>query len=108
MSALYFQYLYLEGNHLATLPEDFFQLFPSLKWLDLRHNKLVIIPSIYLRSHENLRTILLEGNQLRTLPLELGNTLHLCKMLPTVLWHCRSGDLKGIQPARSPTPATVA
>lgn len=66
------QYLYLEGNHVASLPEDFFQLFPNLKWLDLRHNKLVVIPSIYLRNHQNLQTVLLEGNQLRTLPLELG------------------------------------
>jgi len=62
----------LEGNHLTSLPEDFFHLFPNLKWLDLRHNKLVIIPSIYLRNHQNLQTVLLEGNQLRTLPLELG------------------------------------
>jgi len=44
-----------------------------MKWLDLRHNKLLVIPGIYLRNHQNLRTILIEGNQLRTLPLEFGN-----------------------------------
>ena len=32
--------LYLNDNHLQVLPFDFFLAFPSLKWLDLRNNKL--------------------------------------------------------------------
>lgn len=66
------QYMYLEGNDIAFLPDEFFKFFPELKWLDLRHNELSRIPSIFLSNHQNLRNILLEGNNLRNLPLELG------------------------------------
>lgn len=120
------QCLYMEGNELTLLPEDFFDCLPNLQWLDLRQNYLSSIPStyiglwtidvlvsksrlfnlfimvvivvpsyndcqsIYLRwkllysAHDNFKTILfsgrhrclrnllLEGNDLKTLPLELG------------------------------------
>ncbi|CAH1784520.1 unnamed protein product [Owenia fusiformis] len=66
------QYLYLEGNELTCLPENFFDALPKLQWLDLRRNYIIAIPSVFLSRHENLRNILLENNELRTLPLELG------------------------------------
>ena len=68
-----FQYLYLEGNELTSLPDDFFDCLPKLTWLDLRSNKLLRLPSVYTGRHNHLRTLLLEDNKLRSLPLELGN-----------------------------------
>ena len=67
-----FQYLYLEGNEIAFLPDEFFKSFPKLKWLDLRNNHLTRIPSIFLSSHSSLRNLLLQNNNLKSLPLELG------------------------------------
>lgn len=72
VSCVSLQYLYLEGNDLKCLPENFFDCLANLKWLDLRNNYLTAMPSTYIGRHENLRNLLLEGNQLRTLPLELG------------------------------------
>lgn len=66
------EYMYLEGNNIAFLPDEFFKFFPKLKWLDLRNNELSRIPSIFLSNHQCLRNLLLEGNNLRDLPLELG------------------------------------
>ncbi|XP_061180067.1 leucine-rich repeat-containing protein 27-like isoform X4 [Saccostrea echinata] len=66
------EYLYLEGNELTSLPDDFFDCLPRLTWLDLRKNKLLRLPSVYTGRHNHLRTLLLEGNKLRSLPLELG------------------------------------
>ncbi|XP_062609001.1 leucine-rich repeat-containing protein 27-like isoform X4 [Saccostrea cucullata] len=66
------EYLYLEGNELTGLPDDFFDCLPRLTWLDLRKNKLLRLPSVYTGRHNHLRTLLLEGNKLRSLPLELG------------------------------------
>ncbi|XP_078310270.1 uncharacterized protein LOC111134419 isoform X7 [Crassostrea virginica] len=66
------EYLYLEGNELTSLPDDFFDCLPRLTWLDLRRNKLLRLPSVYTGRHNHLRTLLLEGNKLRSLPLELG------------------------------------
>lgn len=54
------------------LPEDFFDCFSNLRWLDLRHNRLTNIPSFYLKDMVHLQTLLLEGNNLSSLPLELG------------------------------------
>ncbi|XP_071089902.1 leucine-rich repeat-containing protein 27-like isoform X1 [Haliotis cracherodii] len=70
--------LYLEGNELAYLPEDFFCCLSNLKWLDLRRNFLSRLPTSSIGKHQHLRNLLLEGNNLRTLPLELGfvSTLH--------------------------------
>lgn len=66
------EYLYLEGNELMSLPDDFFDRLPNLVWLDLRRNSLLRLPSVYTGRHQNLRNLLLEGNSLRSLPLELG------------------------------------
>ncbi|XP_059163282.1 leucine-rich repeat-containing protein 27-like isoform X2 [Physella acuta] len=66
------EYMYLEGNEIAFLPDEFFKCFPHLLWLDLRNNLLSRIPSMYLSCHTCLRNLLLEGNNLRNLPLELG------------------------------------
>ncbi|KAL8592142.1 hypothetical protein ACOMHN_033513 [Nucella lapillus] len=70
--------LYLEGNEISFLPDEFFKSFPKLKWLDLRNNRLTRIPSIFLGSHTCLRNLLLQNNSLKSLPLELGlvKTLH--------------------------------
>ncbi|XP_060599487.1 leucine-rich repeat-containing protein 27-like isoform X3 [Ruditapes philippinarum] len=72
------EYLYMEGNELSTIPDELFDKLPNLKWLDLRRNYIVRLPSVYTGRHQNLRNLLLEGNNLRTLPLELGliKTLH--------------------------------
>jgi len=66
------EYMYLEGNDIAFLPDEFFKFFPCLRWLDLRNNQLSRIPSFFLSNHQFLRDLLLEGNNLRGLPLELG------------------------------------
>ncbi|CAF0780669.1 unnamed protein product [Rotaria sordida] len=66
------QYLYLEGNQLTQLPNDLFTRLPNLKWLDLRNNQLISIPSHDLAKHNSLQYLLLSGNHLRTLPCELG------------------------------------
>ncbi|XP_012945974.1 leucine-rich repeat-containing protein 27 isoform X2 [Aplysia californica] len=66
------EYMYLEGNDIAFLPDEFFKFFSRLRWLDLRNNQLSRIPSIFLSNHACLRNLLLEGNNLRNLPLELG------------------------------------
>ena len=47
------QCLYLEGNKLTVLPDSLFTSCPNLRWLDLRNNKLVSIPS----SIEKLRLV---------------------------------------------------
>eukprot|EP00112_Aurelia_sp_Birch-Aquarium-sp1_P010640 Seg2266.3 transcript_id=Seg2266.3/GoldUCD/mRNA.D3Y31 product="Leucine-rich repeat protein SHOC-2" protein_id=Seg2266.3/GoldUCD/D3Y31 len=39
------EFLYLEGNLLQTLPEELFTCLHQLKWLDLRNNKLLHLPS---------------------------------------------------------------
>ena len=71
------QYLYLEGNDLSFLPEDFFKVFLQLKWLDLRNNKLCHFPTMCLGEHACLRNILLGNNMLKCLPLELGEAFAL-------------------------------
>ncbi|XP_033756549.1 leucine-rich repeat-containing protein 27-like isoform X6 [Pecten maximus] len=66
------EYLYLEGNGLSALPDDFFDKLPNLVWLDVRRNNLLRLPSVYTGRHQHLRSLLLESNSLRSLPLELG------------------------------------
>ncbi|XP_067278146.1 leucine-rich repeat-containing protein 27-like isoform X2 [Pseudorasbora parva] len=70
------QSLYLEGNEIGELPERFFASFPSLIWLDLRNNQLKALP-VAIGEHTCLKTFLLEGNPLTTLPPELGNLVSL-------------------------------
>ncbi|GCB67505.1 hypothetical protein scyTo_0013711 [Scyliorhinus torazame] len=66
------QNLYLEGNAISGLSEDFFHQLPNLLWLDLRNNKLTMLP-LSIGDHRCLKTLLLEGNPIRKLPVELGN-----------------------------------
>ncbi|XP_077804005.1 leucine-rich repeat-containing protein 27 isoform X8 [Macaca mulatta] len=39
------QQLHLQRNSLCVIPQDFFQLLPNLTWLDLRYNKIKVLPS---------------------------------------------------------------
>lgn len=72
--------LYLEGNFLKTLPDNFFALLPNLTWLDIRNNQLVDIPST-ICDHKNLQTLLLQNNQLEFLPNEIGKKLIFYQLL---------------------------
>ena len=65
------QHLYLEGNLLQELSSCFFPSLPSLQWLDLRNNLLRNLPKS-VANHQNLEVLLLQGNQILALPLELG------------------------------------
>ncbi|XP_016059606.1 PREDICTED: leucine-rich repeat-containing protein 27 [Miniopterus natalensis] len=64
--------LHLQRNALCTIPGDFFQLLPNLTWLDLRHNRIQELPP-GIGSHRYLKTLLLERNPIKMLPVELGN-----------------------------------
>jgi hypothetical protein len=44
-NARHVECLYLEGNKLTSIPDDFFQHLPNLQWLDLRNNRLTQLPS---------------------------------------------------------------
>ncbi|RDD42713.1 Leucine-rich repeat-containing protein 27 [Trichoplax sp. H2] len=72
LSLDHIEQLYLEGNKLLALPDDFFDRLPSLRWLDLRNNQLQSIPSS-IGNHKTLTNLLLSGNLLTELPVELGN-----------------------------------
>ncbi|XP_045020151.1 leucine-rich repeat-containing protein 27 isoform X3 [Bubalus bubalis] len=63
--------LHLQRNALCTIPKDFFQLLPNLSWLDLRFNRITALPS-GIGCHKHLKTLLLERNPIRMLPVELG------------------------------------
>lgn len=65
------KYLYLEGNGIVLLPDNFFTKLSSLLWLDLRHNKLQKLPES-IGGHAKLTTLLLEGNMLKVLPAGIG------------------------------------
>lgn len=65
------QHLYLEGNSLQELSDCFFPSLPSLLWLDVRNNLLRNLPKS-VANHSNLEVLLLQGNQIQALPLELG------------------------------------
>ncbi|XP_054546065.1 leucine-rich repeat-containing protein 27 isoform X2 [Talpa occidentalis] len=64
--------LHLQRNALGAIPKDFFQLLPNLTWLDLRFNRIRVLPS-GIGAHKHLRTLLLEKNPIRMLPVELGH-----------------------------------
>ncbi|XP_008058413.1 leucine-rich repeat-containing protein 27 isoform X2 [Carlito syrichta] len=64
------QQLHLQRNALCTIPKDFFQLLPNLTWLDLRYNRIKVLPS-GIGSHKHLKTLLLERNPIKMLPVEL-------------------------------------
>ncbi|XP_070514970.1 leucine-rich repeat protein lrrA-like isoform X1 [Cardiocondyla obscurior] len=64
------QMLYLENNNLSELPEKLFVALQHLQWLDVRNNLLTSLPTS-IKSHSSLETILLQGNKIEKLPLEL-------------------------------------
>ncbi|XP_018351200.1 PREDICTED: leucine-rich repeat-containing protein 27-like isoform X1 [Trachymyrmex septentrionalis] len=64
------QMLYLENNNLLELPERLFVSLQNLQWLDVRNNLLTSLPTT-IKSHPSLETILLQGNKIEKLPLEL-------------------------------------
>nr|XP_060497149.1 leucine-rich repeat-containing protein 27 isoform X1 [Panthera onca]XP_060497151.1 leucine-rich repeat-containing protein 27 isoform X1 [Panthera onca]XP_060497152.1 leucine-rich repeat-containing protein 27 isoform X1 [Panthera onca]XP_060497153.1 leucine-rich repeat-containing protein 27 isoform X1 [Panthera onca] len=64
--------LHLQRNALCEIPADFFQSLPNLAWLDFRYNSIRALPS-GIRSHKHLKTLLLERNPIKMLPVELGN-----------------------------------
>nr|CAD7594938.1 unnamed protein product [Timema genevievae] len=69
-------FVYLEGNLLENLPDNLFPSLPVLKWLDVRNNKLTQFPKT-VAYHDNLQVLLLQGNQIQRLPLELDHLLFL-------------------------------
>lgn len=62
--------LYLEDNNLPELPDKLFISLRHLQWLDVRNNLLTSLPTS-IKSHPSLETILLQGNKIEKLPLEL-------------------------------------
>lgn len=64
--------IHFEGNALSSLPENLFLYLPHLVWLDLRNNEITSLPSTIGR-HRQLQYLLLEGNPIKQLPIELGN-----------------------------------
>ena len=79
----YIEYLYLNDNFLQLLPERFFEKMPNLIYLDLRNNDLNEIPKFGLKNHKCLAFLLVSGNNLSSLPLELG----FVKTLKNLSWH---------------------
>jgi hypothetical protein len=70
-NARHVECLYLEGNKLTSIPDDFFQHLPNLQWLDLRNNRLTQLPSS-IGTLRLMKALLLEGNLISSLPPELG------------------------------------
>nr|XP_015202465.1 PREDICTED: leucine-rich repeat-containing protein 27 isoform X3 [Lepisosteus oculatus] len=64
------QNLYLEGNEICKIPDNFFNSLSSLIWLDLRNNKITCLPP-EIGQHRGLKTLLLEGNPIKELPVQL-------------------------------------
>ncbi|XP_054839571.1 leucine-rich repeat-containing protein 27 [Eublepharis macularius] len=78
------KHLHLEGNALSVIPEDFFQHVPNLIWLDLRYNRIKELPP-GIGCHKQLKTLLLEGNPIKRLPVEFGD---LTSLTALNLRHC--------------------
>lgn len=72
--------LYLDSNNLVELPDEIFTTLKNLRWLDVRNNHLVVIPPC-VKGHASLETLLLQGNNIEKLPLELGVIIHRSKVL---------------------------
>ncbi|CAG5014354.1 unnamed protein product [Parnassius apollo] len=68
--------IYLQNNGIQKLPDDFFDSYPCLMWLDLRENRLNEIPKS-IKNHQSLTHLLLQNNNLSSLPNELGTVLSL-------------------------------
>jgi len=65
------QFLFLQENSLHVLPEELFPTFRLLRRLDVRRNKLTCIPA-NIGDHQCLEVLLLQDNQISTLPPHLG------------------------------------
>lgn len=63
--------LHLKNNDLVTLPGSMFVDLVNLVWLDLRNNKLTALPG-EIGMAPSLKELLLAGNVLRELPVELS------------------------------------
>ncbi|VUZ53076.1 unnamed protein product, partial [Hymenolepis diminuta] len=63
--------LSLNGNHIRTLPDEFYKAFPQLTWLDLRCNELEFISRAVVNL-SNLKNLLIGNNNIRRLCIELG------------------------------------
>ena len=72
--------MYLDSNRLDELPKELFLILKNLKWLDVRNNNLSYIPST-IKGHSYLETLLIQGNNIDTLPLELGINFKMLKYL---------------------------
>ncbi|XP_076624635.1 uncharacterized protein LOC143343541 [Colletes latitarsis] len=62
--------LYMADNSLTILPDEVFRSLRYLQWLDIRNNQLSSLPSS-IESHPSIETLLLQGNKIVELPLEL-------------------------------------
>ncbi|XP_026481201.1 leucine-rich repeat-containing protein 27-like [Ctenocephalides felis] len=67
-------YLYLDDNDIEILPNDIFTCLPYLIWLDIRNNKITEIPTS-IKFHQSLETFLMQNNNIKRLPLELGTVV---------------------------------
>ena len=57
------EYLFLDNNDLTSVPRDTLQLFPRLKWMDLRHNRIRRLDNLaFPAASASLHTVLLQGN----------------------------------------------
>ena len=72
------KYLYLSHNVLKKLPENIFLVLPNLEWLDVRNNQLGFLPN--LNSHQKIRTILAEYNNIEQLPEDLHTAPKLTRL----------------------------
>ena len=58
------EYLFLDNNGLTSVPRDTLQLFPRLKWMDLRHNRICRLDNLEMpaaEQHVSLHTVLLQA-----------------------------------------------
>ena len=76
------------------MPTDLFLRLPNLKWLDVRNNQIPQIPADGLDKHASLRYLLLGGNLIRTLPVQLGKEKE--EEIQFVFFHCHVGKVKGL------------
>lgn len=77
--------LYLEGNYISSLPEDFFVKLPKLIWFDMRNNKLKSIPRS-IAYHNCLETLLVQGNDIDVLPVELCKYISEFRLNRLLFW----------------------
>jgi len=63
--------LYLANNKIDKLNDELFVKLPSLQWLDLRNNCITKVPC-NVGKHKFLQNLLLECNNVKELPAELG------------------------------------